>query len=521
MKKQLLEKTAALLLLVSLFACSKQKFGQVNLESTESAEAIIPVDEPLSSEEDLVDNSFKLSLSQASFTQDVFDSNVTTLTYSMVQSNGSFTNGLTKDDFIITENGSAINNFSFVANSQNIEQTVDIVFVLDISGSMRSTIESAKSKIKNFIYKTRAQKLHTRFCLVTFGDHTVNKCDKFANNDPNDPTSLKQVEEFVARITNMNAPTGSIDYGGTDIDEGQLRALIDASKSPWNVGSQRFSILVTDAPFHYAPDNRGDSGADAPTYDETLAAIASSQMSVFAAAPKWSGYSKKFQKTKPSLVEAGNGIYFNYDDLLADKISMDTILTQLLQKVKTTYKITYSSEENTQLNPTLSLDKRTIQIATRSSVSGAVQVQSIQSNMPNGRPEYKNRWKISDRAIRQQSMKVLVNGSVSQNYKLEAGEIVFTQTPAAGSKIEISYEYSALADNVTISPILVSKKFDSDLFEVYFNKIKASAKDVAIEKTNDGKYTIRPSASALQDSDPYQIRLNGALDVKVKRISKN
>lgn len=491
-------------LIFLLTACSKQQFTRV----------AVPVAPPVKKIEDLGTASFKMSNNVAAFTQETLDDNHTNLTFSILGADGFYANNLKKEDLFITENSTRVGNFNFKSNSQNIDQIVDIVFVLDISGSMKPTIEAAKIKIRDFIYHIRNQQIHTRFCLVTFGDLTVSRCNKFADNNPKDQSTWTQVQEFINQLTAIQTPTGwGSDYGGTDEDEGQLRAVIDATQVPWLSNSQRFGILVTDAGFHYAPQNKGGSGDSTPTYDETLAALQAQQMRLFVAAPNRSGYSKNFSG-KPSLVQAGQGLFYNYPDLLAGRITMETILSKIIQRMKTTYTVAYSSGENVGLNPTLPLAKRQIQISVPAQAGLKLESLQVQSNLPSGRAEYQKSWKLADKSIEERTLQVKINGlMLNSGYYLQNGSIHFTQAPAAGAKIDVSYYYSNLADNMRIEPFVIRQNIEASALQVYFNDNLADPRDYVLHKNADGTTLFYPSTSALSNQDPFRIRELGELRV--------
>jgi len=230
-------------------ACQKVKFTSLGqLPST-------PQNKPLVAEE--VDAAFSMQPTTQSFTQEELEQNNSHVTFQIKKADSSLVTDLTKADFQVFENNLPITNFTLTKNSIQTAQTADIIFVVDVTGSMTSTIEAAKIKLINFIQKSRELGYHTRMCVITFGDYTVSPCNHFYDNDPQNSATETEVAELISEITKLKALKGSLDPGGSDLDENPMRALIDASKAPWQSNNQRFAILMTDAGFLYSPGHSG------------------------------------------------------------------------------------------------------------------------------------------------------------------------------------------------------------------------------------------------------------------------
>lgn len=494
-----------------LVGCAEQKFENVEAASKEALQ-----DE---GNGEILSNFYKMSDSQTSFAQENLEENRTTLSFQAKLSDGTYISNLTEQDISLSENNVPVPNFVFNSNSQNIVQTVDIVFAIDITGSMTPTIESAKTRLINFVNKTRAAGYHTRMCLVTFGDYTVQKCNKFYDNNPDDPATISQVTELISEISKLRALKGSEDPGGSDLNENPMRAIIDTASAPFAENSQRFMIMITDDGFLYSPGNSGSVGAGAPKWSEVLAAINSSQMRIFAATPNLAGYNKKFQ-SQSSVVEASGGEFFLFNDLIQGKITLDTILNRIISRVKTTYLVEYVADQVPGLDPSLSLSNRKIKITLRNGQTATLVSQNVQSNLPNGRGSYKKVWKLSDKSIKSESLIVKINGIEQRSgFKLESGQVVFDQAPPKGAVIDISFRYTNIKDCVQFIPTILNGKEDLTLLSVFFNGIKAKSTDVVFEKSIEGHWTLRPSERVLSETDPFEIRKNGGLSIKVNRTT--
>ena len=509
-----LMKSVELLILTSLLmlsACAPQQFEPVNNESG------LGLNTPQSDE--IASNFFKMSGSQTTVDQPVLDQNQTSVSFQVKLPDGTYANTLQSTDLVITENGVPVTGFQLSSNSQTIVQTVDIVFAVDVTNSMGPTIESAKTRLINFIQSTRARGYHTRVCLVTFGDFTIKHCNKFYDNDPNDPSTLSQMEELTSEITKLKAFLGAEDPGGLDYAENPMRALIDAANAPWGADSQRFTILMTDDAFLYSPGNSGSVSDLAPKYADVMTAINNSQMKVFLAAPSKAGYNSNFQGS-PSVVSKSGGQFFLYSDLIAGRITLDTILNAIISKVKTTYVAQYVSDGVTGLDPSLPLSQRNIVVTLRPGLAGTVTVVSNQSSLPNGRGQYLKTWKLTDKKVDLSSIQVAVNGSpLSSGFQFANGDLTFDVAPPPGAKITVNYNYQTIVDSLQISQIILAKGETINSLAIFFNDIKATAQYVVLGVNIEGQVTIQPSAAALAESDPFKIRQYGGLNITVQHVT--
>ena len=458
---------------------------------------------------------FKLSGSEQTLQQESLEENQTAISFQVRKPDGSLAQTLNASDLLLIESLIPVNKFTLTKNSMETKEVVDIAFVVDVTGSMSATIESAKIRLINFVRRSREAGYHTRMCLVTFGDYTVRRCDKFYDNNPADPSTNSQVDELISEITKLKALKGSSDPGGSDLNENPMRALIDTASAPWATNNQRFAILITDDGFLYSPGNAGAVGALAPRYAEVKAALASSKVKVFAATPSLAGYNRNFG-SELGIVALSQGEWFNFADLISGAITLDTILNRILTNVNTTFTISYVADKIPGLNPSLSLALREFQLNLVNPLLGTIQGLNFQSNLPNGRADYKSEFGLSNKKIKKDSLKVIVNGlTVSKGFKLTSdGKIKFDQAPLAGSVIKVSYIYEKIKDAITLKPILLGQ-IDPASVVVLLNGIKAKAKDFTVEKTIEGRYVVNLQDSALDDADPYKIFANNGLHFEV------
>ncbi|AZZ37891.1 hypothetical protein CIK05_14140 [Bdellovibrio sp. qaytius] len=499
--------TVTMMALLTLTACKSQM-------------SFIPtaaVDPTAQDDSSGVNDFFKLSESEQTITQESLEENQTAISFQVRKPDGSLLQTLNASDLLLLESVIPVNKYTLTKNSLETKETVDIAFVVDVTGSMSATIESAKIRLINFVRRSREAGYHTRMCLVTFGDYTVRKCDKFYDNNPNDPSTNAQVDELISEITKLKALKGASDPGGSDLNENPMRALIDTASAAWATNNKRFAILITDDGFLYSPGNSGAVGSLAPQYAEVKAALANSKVKVFAATPSLAGYNKNFG-SEQGIVSLSQGEWFNFADLISGAITLDTILNRILTNVNTTFTISYVADKIPGLNPSLSLALRQFQLQLLNPLLGTIQSLQFQSNLPDGRSDYKSEFGLSSKKIKKDSLKVIVNGmTVVNGFKLTTdGKIKFDQAPLAGSVIKVSYVYEKIKDAISLKPIILGQALDPKSVVVLLNGTQAKSKDYTIEKTIEGRYVVNIQDSALDDTDPYKIFANNGLHFDIK-----
>lgn len=123
---------------------------------------------------------------------------------------------------------------------------LDVVFVVDNTGSMGDSIEMVKGKIRDFMAQTSAKYSQVRYGLVQYrdaGDEFITRVTAFTNDSA----------AFASAISAMSA------QGGGDWPEAMLDAVhVAATKLQWQ-SPRRVMVLIGDAPGHdkvvEAPEN--------------------------------------------------------------------------------------------------------------------------------------------------------------------------------------------------------------------------------------------------------------------------
>jgi uncharacterized protein (DUF58 family) len=114
---------------------------------------------------------------------------------------------------------------------------VDLVFVIDTTGSMSNKIESLLSTCAQFVEEFTALRLNQRIAIVSFGDLTV-RGDKIQNT-----AFTTRVE--VTQKSLKNIPRNS---GGGNRGESSLEAMERALTLPFRPDAVKTIVLITDEP---------------------------------------------------------------------------------------------------------------------------------------------------------------------------------------------------------------------------------------------------------------------------------
>ncbi|MCR5835634.1 MAG: cellulose binding domain-containing protein [Lachnospiraceae bacterium] len=146
-----------------------------------------------------------------------------------------------------------VDNYSITAESKEsaddidiakikIKGQVDIVFVVDTTGSMNSYIKNVKNNLIAFVEELEEANIKSNFALVDYRDIT---CDgeHSTNVKQNDDGSnwFKSATDFKKEIEKLTVG------GGGDLPETAVDALEMARQLDMRKSSQKFFILVTDA----------------------------------------------------------------------------------------------------------------------------------------------------------------------------------------------------------------------------------------------------------------------------------
>jgi len=137
--------------------------------------------------------------------------------------------------------------FAFLPRAQDEKPQVDVLFVLDVTGSMQDQIDGVRSGIVDFAAKLSERGLDERVGIVAFRDEMNDEPAEVL--DFGNGTFTKDYDTFRARMDRLIAD------GGGDNDESSYDALRLAAIQPFRARATRALILITDAAPHL-PDRK-------------------------------------------------------------------------------------------------------------------------------------------------------------------------------------------------------------------------------------------------------------------------
>ena len=439
------------------------------------------------------------------FQQHVYDENKISLPFRAFHTDTSPIVDLQPSDLTVTENQNPITNFTLLKKEDSITQ-VDIVFVLDETGSMIAELDAVKRNVRNFVQQLVNVNVVGNLCLISFRDDVRRRCLKFTEDDPL-TSQNENVNTFLDQLNKIKVRLG---YGG-DRPENQLAALISAAEeTPWHQNAQRMAILITDAPFHDT-ENPGHAGSHARSYSDTLSIIQSHQMRVFVVGPDIPGYSQPYDEL-PSIVEASQGLFFNITGLMArtprgttpEAHGLKKILNEIINNISTLYTLEYVVENNN-LDPTLSINERFTSILIN---EGEVIFFPAISSMPLGHPEYKRSWNLNQNPSTEfRNVTVSIEGVViNEGYEIKDGFLLFDDYPEPGSLIQVQYQMGTMDNHMPLIPITVKiPDYESFDFVVSYNGKLPHPNDYKISLV-DNQVTLEPTGQTFNEDDPYEIR---------------
>lgn len=194
-----------------------------------------------------------------------------------------------------------------------IRGQVDIVFVIDTTGSMYSDISNVKNNLTAFVDEIEGAGITPSFALVEYRDITYDGSDS-TNVKQNDDTEwFKDGEDFKRQIEKLGVS------GGGDTPETAIDALEMARQLSLRTSAQKFFVLVTDAGYKVA--NRYGIGS----MDEMIQLLVEDKINVSVVSNSYckSTYSSLYNKTGGVFANV-EGNFKNELLTIADKINTET-----------------------------------------------------------------------------------------------------------------------------------------------------------------------------------------------------
>ncbi len=125
----------------------------------------------------------------------------------------------------------------------------DVVFVLDLTGSMQFAIDGIKLGIQNFASQLAASRIDARIALIGFRDIQDDRERPFVMT-VEDQAFTRDYRAFREEVQKLTA------RGGGDEPESSLQALALAAAQPFRPNASRVLLLITDAPPKHHPEEK-------------------------------------------------------------------------------------------------------------------------------------------------------------------------------------------------------------------------------------------------------------------------
>lgn len=159
-----------------------------------------------------------------------------------VSYSGAGITNLPESNVSVYENGiRQTNHFSVTppASGEGV-RLADIIFVLDVTGSMYEEITGVKNNMLDFLTNLASSGINYNVGFVVFGDSV------YVYNDGNLYSDITQITTTTRNITLGEHGIGD----GGDTPENQLEAMVRATRMNFRPGSQKILIMLTDAEPH-------------------------------------------------------------------------------------------------------------------------------------------------------------------------------------------------------------------------------------------------------------------------------
>jgi len=152
---------------------------------------------------------------------------------SEIQQSSQLLTQLRKENIFLYEDQNRIRDFTFGKDTTGGVDEADIVFVLDVTGSMGNEINDVKNNIVEFSDSLNYRGVDFRLGMVTFLDN------------------IENVYDFTSDVTLFQGYIGAqYAHGGGDGPENSLDALMRAAQFDFRPAAKRIFIWITDYSYH-------------------------------------------------------------------------------------------------------------------------------------------------------------------------------------------------------------------------------------------------------------------------------
>ncbi|RKZ80065.1 MAG: hypothetical protein DRR19_24140, partial [Candidatus Parabeggiatoa sp. nov. 1] len=205
-------------------------------------------------------------------------------------------NALGAADFTVKVDGSPVQATITPPNQSTTTKMADIVFCLDISGSMGDEINAVKNNTRGFVNKLSSQNFDVRLGLITFSPSVRKR---------NNGLFYADAQGFVKEVSGLGVTGGTEEW---------FDCLVHASQYPYRAGAERVSLLIT--------DENGDRGNY--TIATALPVVKNNASTVY-------GISYRHLSNVVKAVNETNGVLYNIND------PFDSILDKIADRIINKY----------------------------------------------------------------------------------------------------------------------------------------------------------------------------------------
>ncbi|MBQ7515057.1 MAG: VWA domain-containing protein [Schwartzia sp.] len=201
---------------------------------------------------------------------------------------------------------------------------VDIVFLVDTTGSMSGPITKVANEIENFAATLKRNNMDFRLGLVTYGDvaESVGKVQKTA--------FTSDAGAFKTRLAGIHVA------GGGDLPESGLEAILDPDQGALTMDFREEAgkqiIVITDADYHNKPESGDGDSANYLEVNDAIDALKAAGVSLTAVTQPSDLTGNKAFSEWGQLAEATGGTLYNINtaygsqlEAFANAISDDTL----------------------------------------------------------------------------------------------------------------------------------------------------------------------------------------------------
>ncbi len=207
--------------------------------------------------------------------------------------------GLKNPNVFFYDEQSRIYDYILKKDTTGGTNNADIVFVLDVTGSMGGEIEGVKDNILEFADSLTQNRINYRLGMVTFKDEIENIYN-FTDN----------IDVFYSYVAQQYA------HGGSDEPENSLEALMIATQFDFRPISTRTIIWITDATYHI-------NNTICPyVVQDVIDALLMQGISVYCAGPTYN-YTNWYEQIVLNTGGAFFDIYGNIRDILMEVAKTD------------------------------------------------------------------------------------------------------------------------------------------------------------------------------------------------------